>query len=46
MQLLVRLEMGYYGPPTLKILDEQNVEKYIATKNAKLGKHMKKWQGF
>ncbi len=30
----------------LKILDEQNVEKYIATKNDKLGKHTKKWQGF
>ena len=30
----------------LKILDEQNVEKYIATKNDKLGKHIRKWQGF
>ena len=28
------------------ILDEQNVEKYIATKNNNLAKHMKKWQGF
>ncbi len=29
-----------------KISDEQNVEKYIATKNNKLDKHRKKWQGF
>ncbi len=29
-----------------KILDEQNVEKYIAIKNNKLEKYAKKWQGF
>ncbi len=29
-----------------KILDMHNIEKYIAVKNDKLPKHLKKWKGF
>ena len=35
-----------FGQLKSKILDAQNVEKYIAVKNDKLKKHETKWKGF